>query len=102
MIRRPPRSTLLPCTTLFRSLVQLTVSVGEVFVPGEVSLTVALQIVGWFTATGLVVQFTVVWLEDRTTELPTDLKLVSCLVSPLASTGLNQPERANAAGGYRT
>src|SRR2546425_700958 len=51
MIRRPPRSTLFPYTTLFRSLppvgllLKLTVPRGADFVPLSVSVTVAVQVV---------------------------------------------------------
>src|SRR3712207_9003540 len=38
MIRRPPRSTLFPYTTLFRSLVRLRLPAGAVVLAGPVAL----------------------------------------------------------------
>src|SRR5437899_8812261 len=49
------------------SLLKLTVPWGVVLVGGEVSVTVAVQIVGWATATEPGVQFTVVEVERRRT-----------------------------------
>src|SRR3989441_9898788 len=80
MIRRPPRSTLFPYTTLFRSLqlpetrvhglgvprlpvpvtiANSTVPAGVLAVPAALSVTVAVQVEAWLMKTG-VVQLTAV------------------------------------------
>src|SRR2546422_119484 len=41
MIRRPPRSTLFPYTTLFRSVVKVTADAGQPVQPGDVLATIA-------------------------------------------------------------
>src|SRR2546425_2589263 len=73
MIRRPPRSTLFPYTTLFRSQLEaekvpplfakLTVPVGAVATTGVASVTVAVQLVGLPTGTEAGVQLTLVAVE---------------------------------------
>src|SRR2546425_1960821 len=65
MIRRPPRSTLFPYTTLFRSVgvrsaVKLTVPVGAVADTGVLSVTVAVQLLGLPTGTAAGEQLTAV------------------------------------------
>src|SRR3989449_599508 len=73
MIRRPPRSTLFPYTTLFRSLPETrvhgfgvprlpvpvtianrTVPAGVLAVPATVSVTVAVHVEAWLMKTGVV------------------------------------------------
>lgn len=44
-------------------LVKLTVLVGVIAVPGDVSVTVAVQVVAWLTTTGLGVQLMLVAVE---------------------------------------
>src|SRR3989442_4798178 len=99
MIRRPPRSTLFPYTTLFRSLqllalklpppggtllaLQLTVPLGALAEVGVLSVTVDVQTVG--PPTGRVsgaplTTVLVACLFAVTTELPA---LLRCVVSPL-------------------
>src|SRR2546427_492334 len=67
MIRRPPRSTLFPYTTLFRS--KLTVPLGAVADVGVLSVTVAVQLLGLPTGTDAGAQRTTVlvscWRADR-------------------------------------
>src|SRR5437763_16997248 len=62
--------------------VKVTVPVGVVTVPGEVSVTVAVQDDAWPTTTGLV-QTTVVGVVRRlTVTLAAALLLVACVESP--------------------
>src|SRR3989454_1478329 len=46
MIRRPPRSTLFPYTTLFRSIRSLRIEQGRAFTPREVQAGVAVVVLG--------------------------------------------------------
>src|SRR2546430_11578527 len=67
MIRRPPRSTLFPYTTLFRSAVMFFVALGTVIDPTDV-----VRALPWllaFLAMVLAGKVLVVWLLSRFTHL---------------------------------
>jgi hypothetical protein len=64
-------------------VLKLTVPVGAVFVPPDVSSTVAVQMVASFTATVSGAQVTVVDVDRFATVTVADPVLVSCVASPL-------------------
>src|SRR2546428_636831 len=99
MIRRPPRSTLFPYTTLFRSLqllalklpppggtllaLQLTVPLGALAEVGVLSVTVAVQLVGLPTRTVSGAQLTTVLVACLFAVTTKPTALLQCVVSPL-------------------
>src|SRR2546427_2723253 len=63
MIRRPPRSTLFPYTTLFRSLLDLTFGrVNPSFVPGDVYHNVVTSLRVWPVAAAYIAAMVVLGL----------------------------------------
>src|SRR2546430_11332478 len=83
MIRRPPRSTLFPYTTLFRSLVHGTLG------PGRRQLDVALLPIGyapWWKRTGF-------RSEEHTSELQSQSNLVCRLLLEKKKKVCTRPEK---------
>src|SRR5438309_10261859 len=74
MIRRPPRSTLFPYTTLFRSLVFMSGLVGRIF--REFAITIVVAIL----ASGLVSLTLTPRSEEHTSELQSQFHLVCRLL----------------------
>src|SRR5256885_12701675 len=71
MIRRPPRSTLFPYTTLFRSVTWGLLSAGMAFITGETSFYVMRVLLGAAEAGGS---------EEHTSELQSPCNLVCRLL----------------------
>src|SRR3712207_7844637 len=68
MIRRPPRSTLFPYTTLFRSLSAAAFSGGSfLYVPRGVDIEVPIQSYRWLDVTGSIMPRTLVVVEEGAT-----------------------------------
>src|SRR3712207_7059627 len=82
MIRRPPRSTLFPYTTLFRSLSAAAFSGGSfLYVPRGVDIEVPIQSYRWLDATGSIRS------EEHTSELQSRQYLVCRLLLEKKNSG---------------
>src|SRR2546425_5483095 len=85
MIRRPPRSTLFPYTTLFRSLESTLLGVYAILVPGVgILITSVVMLRGIFSKTtaylGLVAGILAIRSEEHTSELQSLAYLVCRLL----------------------
>src|SRR3712207_8475133 len=85
MIRRPPRSTLFPYTTLFRSTLQLDPrTTGLVLLPFSLAVVVGSTTGGWWLrrrlSTGMAAGLGVVRSEEHTSELQSRQYLVCRLL----------------------
>src|SRR3712207_8627354 len=87
MIRRPPRSTLFPYTTLFRSLSAAAFSGGSfLYVPRGVDVEVPIQSYRWLDVVGSIMPRTLVVVEEgasRSEEHTSELQLRQYLVCRL-------------------
>src|SRR5256885_11836446 len=89
MIRRPPRSTLFPYTTLFRSVVDATAQEERVLALGEV--------LGPADDLGLQRQHRLQRSEEHTSELQSPCNLVCRLLLEKKKTTTSAPARSNSA-----
>src|SRR5438874_4630293 len=95
MIRRPPRSTLFPYTTLFRSSIFLNVQMGadceyKLVVAHDMHLELILDRKSTrLNSSHVEISYAVFCLKKKTIRLPTSISSITCLVLPVTSTSIS-------------